>query len=451
MMEYLVIIGCLVLDFFTVIGTAYALRASYVRRGRDRAAVWGEAAALLLACAILFQCVRIRMAFTYDTGLFFRDGWQLLPAVIAAIMAVCLRHDIWRSLLLSSAAFLMAASTWPGFFPWCLLLAVLLLLVRMGIFLYRAHPEEHEWIHEGLDMLPEGILFAQRDGHIILANLCMLEFMEGVAGMHYRNAESFWHHLEALAEEGHHVYKKENQTLLFRFLHSAWLLQRKEMPGQRGGAFEITASNVTELDHVTRELEKKNHLLAEQVEETKRLLQHAVEQERRKTLEKVRVRVHDIMGSRISMLQRLLTAPDPLEAVRLIPTVDRMLEELWTGEESPQGLLDELIRAYETFGIQVQVDGQLPQQRAIALSFVEILREAATNAICHGHADTIAVTMDEQRIRISDNGCGASPDFHMGGGLSAIARRAKTMGARLLISASPSFTVEVSMGRRQNL
>lgn len=450
-MDYPVTISCLLFDFFTVIGTAYVLRASYVRRGRDRTVVWGEAAALLLACAILFQCVRIRMAFAHDEALFFRDAWQALPAVLAAAMAIRLWQDTWRSLLLFGAAFLMVASAWPGLFPWCLLLSVLLLLVRTGIFLHRMHPEEHEWIHEGLDTLPEGILFAQRDGRIILANLCMLEFMEGIAGKHYRNAETFWHHLSALAEEGHHVCKQEKQTLLFRFPHSAWLLHRKTIAGKRGEAFEITASNVTKLDTVTRELEVKNNVLAEQVEETKCLLQDAVEQERRKTLEKVRVRVHDIMGSRISMLQRLLTAPDPLAAARLIPTVDRMLEELWTGEESPQGLLVELLKAYETFGVQVKVTGQLPQQRTIALSFVEILREAAANAICHGHADTIAVTMGEQSIRIADNGCGAPSDFRMGGGLSAIVRRAKTMGARLLISPNPSFTVEVSMGRQQNL
>ena len=124
----------------------------------------------------------------------------------------------------------------------------------------------------------------------------MLDFMEGIAGVQFRNAEAFWQCLEAIA--GERVSAKASRTLIFRFRHSAWLLRRKAM---KGGCIEITASNVTELDAVTRELEAKNAVLAEQVDETKRLLQSAVEQERLKTLEKVRVRVHDIMGSRISM------------------------------------------------------------------------------------------------------------------------------------------------------
>ena len=117
------------------------------------------------------------------------------------------------------------------------------------------------------------------------------------------------------------------------------------------------------------------------------------------------------MGSRISMLQRLLTAPEPLEAAKLVPTVDMVLEEIWLEEESPQELLEDLVRAYEAFGVKVQLTGQLPAQRTTALAFVEILREAATNGICHG--------------------------------LSAIIRRVKLLGAHMTISPQPSFTLTI--------
>ena len=338
-------------------------------------------------------------------------------------------------LLLAAAALDLGALS--SHFPWRTPMAALLLIARWR-FLWQSPRAEREWICEGLDTLPEGILFAHGDGRIILANLSMLDFMEGIAGVQFRNAEVFWQHLEAIAEE--RVFAKAPGTLVFRFRHSAWLLRRKAM---KGGCIEITASNVTELDAVTRELEAKNAVLAEQAEETKRLLQSAVEQERLKTLEKMRVRVHDIMGSRISMLQRLLNAPEPLAAAKLVPTVDMVLEEIWLEEESPQELLEDLVRAYEAFGVTVKLVGQLPAQRTTALAFVEILREAATNGICHGHADTIEVTMSETGLRIADNGCGAPPDFQLGSGLSAIIRRAKSLDARLTISPQPSFTLTI--------
>lgn len=275
----------------------------------------------------------------------------------------------------------------------------------------------------------------------------MLDFMEGTVGGHSRDAEAFWQRLREMAQQGdRHIFDEAQGTLLFRFRHSAWLLRRKAMPGRaERGSFEITASDVTELDAVTRELEAKNAVLAAQAEETKRLLQSAIEEERRRTLETVRVRVHDIMGSRISMLQRLLTAPEPLEAAKLVPTVDMVLEEIWLEEESPQELLKDLVRAYEAFGVTVRLTGKLPERRTVALAFVEVLREAATNAICHGHADVIEVKVGEAGIRIADNGCGAPPTFHPGGGLSAIIRRAKSLDARLTIAPQPSFSLALTM------
>ena len=85
-----------------------------------------------------------------------------------------------------------------------------------------------------------------------------------------------------------------------------------------------------------------------------------------------------------------------------MPTVDMVLEEIWLEEESPQELLQDLVRAYEAFGVTVRLTGKLPERRTVALAFVEVLREAATNAICHGHADVIEVKVGEVGIRIEN-------------------------------------------------
>ena len=75
----------------------------------------------------------------------------------------------------------------------------------------------------------------------------------------------------------------------------------------------------------------------------------------------------------------------------------------------------------------------------LALAFVEILREAATNGICHGHADTIEVTMSETGLRIADNGCGA-PDVGGAGGLASAAFTSPTGGA------APTSTTAIGFG-----
>lgn len=321
---------CLLPAFLAAITSAFGLRAAYVRSSRA-VSVSSEAAAVLLSSDLLLACFKLRewAAGHEDAPFFLYVHIVLLAAATCLILlslyqlrsdAVTKRGLLRASLLLVAVLLDFGAAG----LPWGIALASLLLVLRAGLAWHHARPAVREWVREGLDTLPEGILFAHGDGRIVLANLCMLDFMEGTVGGHSRDAEAFWQKLREMAQQGErHVFDEAQGTLLFRFRHSAWLLRRKAMPGHaERGSFEITASDVTELDAVTRELEAKNAVLAAQAEETKRLLQSAIEAERRRTLEKVRVRVHDIMGSRISMLQRLLTAPEPLEAAKLVPTVE---------------------------------------------------------------------------------------------------------------------------------
>lgn len=442
---------CLLLAFLAAITSAFGLRAAYVRSSRA-VSVWSEGVSVLLSSDLLLSCFKLReWAAGHEDALFFLYVHIVLLAAATCLILLSLyqlRSDAVTKRGLLRASLLLAAvllDFGAAGLPWGIALAALFLVLRAGLTWHHARPAVREWVREGLDTLPEGILFAHGDGRIVLANLRMLDFMEGTVGGHSRDAEAFWQRLREMAQQGErHVFDEAQGTLLFRFRHSAWLLRRKAVRSAAASS-SVTASDVTELDAITRELEAKNAVLAAQAEETKRLLQAAVEQERLKTLEKVRVRVHDIMGSRISMLQRLLTAPEPLEAAKLVPTVDMVLEEIWLEEESPQELLQDLVRAYEAFGVTVRLTGKLPERRTVALAFVEVLREAATNAICHGHADVIEVKVGEAGIRIADNGCGAPPTFHPGGGLSAIIRRAKSLDARLTIAPQPSFSLALTM------
>jgi signal transduction histidine kinase len=73
---------------------------------------------------------------------------------------------------------------------------------------------------------------------------------------------------------------------------------------------------------------------------------------------------------------------------------------------------------------------------------VRIAREAIVNAVKHGQATHIAVTLetrgDEFTLRISDDGCGltngVSADAHRGIGLRAMRERAAAVGGALLVT-----------------
>lgn len=72
---------------------------------------------------------------------------------------------------------------------------------------------------------------------------------------------------------------------------------------------------------------------------------------------------------------------------------------------------------------------------------MEILREAAVNAIIHGKADEITVTFEEENhyaMTVTDNGTGSSGPLKEGGGLSSIRTRVeKEKGTMAYITGCP--------------
>ena len=204
--------------------------------------------------------------------------------------------------------------------------------------------------------------------------------------------------------------------------------------------WQMTTACVTELDALTQDLEVKNRLLAARANEQKALLETLEETERQRTLQEITARVHDILGQRISMLQQLLASPAPKDALETIVRIDRLLEPVPLDKEPlPADLVENMLRTYRDLGIEIAVTGGLPHNRRRAETFAAILREALSNAVCHGHADRIALTLAERRMIVEDNGVGCPHGFQRGGGLGAMTRRLHEIGGRLFIQAQPHF------------
>jgi signal transduction histidine kinase len=92
--------------------------------------------------------------------------------------------------------------------------------------------------------------------------------------------------------------------------------------------------------------------------------------------------------------------------------------------------------------VTVEADGEdlIPRTRE---AIVRIAREAIVNAVKHGHAQHIAVSLEsrdeELMLRISDDGLGlgkgGSAEPHQGFGLRAMRERADAIGADLIVDA----------------
>ena len=384
--------------------------------------------------------------------------WMAQERTLAGAAAICaglfsMRRTPRRGGLLAAAGTL-SLPLFDIFLPISALFVLglltgrVLLLVR-HVHARRAYEVTVASIREGLDLLPDGLLFARADHTAVLVNITMLHFMERLFGRQYRNAEVFWQELMAFDVPATAEKELREDAALFRFAAGdVWLVQRVRLPEDLDG-WQLTASCVTELDNVTRELEAKNKALGATISAQKELLTRLEQTERHRTLQDITSRVHDVLGQRISMLQQLLASPAPKDALDTIVRIDSLLEAVpLTQEPHPATLLADMTDTYTRLGIRLIRTGELPRNLRRARAFAAIIREALSNAVCHGRANEIHITLTERRLRIRDNGIGCRA-LHPGGGLTGMIRRVNDLGGRLLITPSPHFELDAQIGEKQ--
>ncbi|ERJ89926.1 hypothetical protein HMPREF1992_02002 [Selenomonas sp. oral taxon 892 str. F0426] len=384
--------------------------------------------------------------------------WMAQERTLAGAAAICaglfsMRRTPRRGGLLAAAG-ILSLPLFDIFLPISALFVLglltgrVLLLVR-HVHARRAYEVTVASIREGLDLLPDGLLFARADHTAVLVNITMLHFMERLFGRQYRNAEVFWQELMAFDVPASAEKELREDAALFRFAAGdVWLVQRVRLPEDLDG-WQLTASCVTELDNVTRELEAKNKALGATISAQKELLTRLEETERHRTLQEITSRVHDVLGQRISMLQQLLASPAPKDALDTIVRIDSLLEAVpLTQEAHPATLLADMTDTYTRLGIRLIRTGELPRNLRRARAFAAIIREALSNAVCHGRANEIHITLTERRLRIRDNGIGCRT-LHPGGGLTGMIRRVNDLGGRLLITPSPHFELDAQIGEKQ--
>ena len=148
---------------------------------------------------------------------------RLLPALLLAFAGLC------------------SLPMMDDFLPMSAALVLLLLGVRLVLLAARARARMTREvtvssIRAGLDLLPEGILFAREDHAAVLVNITMLRFMERLFGRQYRNAAVFWQDLTAFDAPAVAEKRQREGTVLLRFAAGdVWLVQRVQLLGALPG------------------------------------------------------------------------------------------------------------------------------------------------------------------------------------------------------------------------
>lgn len=424
-------------------------------RQLGRKCLEGSSLVLLMAVAsILYEVYTDSLSgIVYDEA---TDFWRYSTALAGTAGALYWIHARQAGSLWILVASILLMPVFDDWLPGSLVLALVCLAWRLIRLFPRTYNQYQQRltarsIQTAVDCLDEGILISWEKGEPVLVNFTMYAVMEQLVGTVVRNANIFWHLLPFCGNRPGLSMERQGRDLLFRWdSGQAWLLQRRPIRFRRQSGWQITAANVTTLHRLNRELAQKNAVLEQRNEEMKEALNGLVALQTKQTTESLRYKIHDLLGQRITILQQLLNNPAVSDYGEILPLVEDVLSDLrHDAVANPQERLDALVTTYRNLGIAVTVEGMLPADTRRAGEFVRIIREAMTNALLHGQAQSIAVTFGTGRqpaLVIADDGQGCPGPIQTGTGLQAMEQRVRALGGRLTLTKTPHFII-IEMAR----
>ena len=371
--------------------------------------------------------------------IFLHHDWVRFADVAAALIISLLGprlHALWPDALIVAAALLAFGIT------------VRLLHVRESL----DHVITKHAPAQAIESLPEGVMCVAEDGRVLFMNDSMRAYLAkmGLPG-DIADMKDAWERLQDLAGQSTGSAASESGIRLLLSEDLTLYLSHRTMRIGHGRCTCILALDVTEQDHLRRATELVNKELEEAERELRVSLANVHEVADAKARLSMRSRLHDVIGQRLSILQRHLESDDisAESAAQLEPLLSGILEDLRKDDvTNPESALSATLAAFHTAGLTYHVSGSLPSDKNAAGLFAHIVREASTNAIRHGQAKEAWIDMDttptSARLRFSDDG--QVPDtFEEHGGISGMRHAAEELGASLEISPKPRFTIVVEV------
>ncbi len=421
----------------------------------------------LLVAHLLIACSAVCSAYANHGALLFRLKALSLPIEplmwvnVAALILGALLSFTNKQAIMAPELAVLAACTPPiieaaGPCSW------LIALADASFFLFRvtaalAMDKKHLAsaitqlsVGEAVKKLPEGVLCINRKGAIVLMNESMRSCLQSLGlGTSLAEGSLVWPGLEkraaetissrnALLPEGIRLAVSPDETRFFS--HDEVTL--------RGATCErIIAIDITVEESLNESLNRANA----EFEETNRQLEQALtELEQAAQTEAsfaMKTRIHDSIGQRMTILHHYLESnPEKPQAARDIAQLMRNItDDLARTAPEGEDELSALASAFALAGTDIRIEGTLPEKPAEASIIVGIIREAATNALKHGHAKTVSVRIEhdgaETRLSVSDDGAGISGPLVEGCGLPQMRSAAEALGGSFSVCTAAPFTI----------
>jgi anti-sigma regulatory factor (Ser/Thr protein kinase) len=204
---------------------------------------------------------------------------------------------------------------------------------------------------------------------------------------------------------------------------------------------------------LTNTLKQKNEELEMMSDRLRKYGENVDEYIRTKERLETKVRIHNEIGQALLTTRRTLNSDDgDLKAVLDIWNRNISVLRMQSEPNNNADYVGELIKAAKSANVEVQIDGQLPEDKDIQQLIVASATEALTNAIRHADAGKLIVEIDSTKkyyiTCISNDGKIPDGPVTEGGGLGSLRRRMEKIGGTMNVSWEPQFVLTIKIPKK---
>lgn len=303
-----------------------------------------------------------------------------------------------------------------------------------------------------IDSLHTGVMFCEEDGFILLANAQMQRLMTVLTGKVQRNGRHFFSLLTLEEIEPRcRITWFEGQNVVILPDGPAWIFTLTELRIKSKKYIQLTATDITERWCLTTVLQPQNEELLMRQKQLSEAIAGLYVLSRERETQRAKMRVHDILGERLTLLLRIIRSEQPPDYDLLRILSQGLIDELKAAQStpSPQDELEILQQTFAAIGVEIIIGGSLPEDSAKGQLFADVAREAVTNAVRHGLATQVFIHMDASAtgcsMKITDNGHPPSGAIREGGGISGMRKKLEPFGGTLHIAVQQCFILTIDL------
>lgn len=304
---------------------------------------------------------------------------------------------------------------------------------------------------EGFDELDTGICFSRADGTIIFANRCMVQACDAVMGRMPKDAFELWAVLNGLDQGLKSKRLSYGACPAFRLADGTVRTFKREVIGD---LVQTLVTDTTQIHIVNETLKIKNVKLAAINLRLRKYGENVNELTRSRERLETKAQIHNELGQTLMATRRFLlnSADDKTPPFELWKRTVSMLR---SGLEAPsrENPLEILKRVADSSGVKVEISGSLPQRKSAEQFFTEAATEALTNAVIHGKAKVMHITLKETETSysVSFTNDGALPENGIteGGGLSSLRKKAERLGGKMTVLCDGSYILTLTLPKER--